>query len=295
MPSISRGVLCLGCVVFAVQGQTITNRPIFIGREPLTGSQKTTFLDLFAPSVAGPRPSNFVFPARNVLLANPIIDPRVTARYGEVVANKSLLINDCDSFCDDPFFSFGRIVERAANATAIPHPEKTAGDWYNGLDGVVPDYRNHVKPWSGSNSDQFQLLAVVNRLDMATPGVGDTWVGAELRFVYGARTVSTQTGPEPFSVIVEFVLPALHWKDFRGMAGAWHDLRRLQGAAFVTQLKTLLQEARSPVSDKAKVNCSPLVRIRTNSVSGSGGAPWFFAQWELFKGKLRQWPESVPR
>jgi hypothetical protein len=285
VPSISRALGLACAALAAAQGQTITSRPVFVGREPLTIEQRRVFLD-FATRLPKDRSSRIIFPATHALLANPTIDPAVAARYSEVSARTSLLVNDCDSFCDDPFFAFGRIVERGAHAVAIADSTKTAGNWYQGLNGVVPDYQNHVKPWTGSNSDQFQLLAVVNRIDLATPGAGDSWQGAELRFVYGARTVSI--GPEPFGVIVEFVLPALSWKDFRTLVGEWHDLRPLQGAVFAAKLKSLLQESWSPVSDSPNAHTTDLVRIRTNSVSASGNAPWFFSQWTLSQGKLQQ-------
>lgn len=289
MLSIKR-LVCLALFVLAHgQAQSITTRTIFVGREPLTAEDKSAFLNLLNTRVRAlnePRlTSPFIFPTPDVLLTS-TFDPLIDRIYGEVTPQRSLLINDCDGFCNDLLYSFGRIVEQAARSTAMSRPDTAPKAWYDSLTAVVPDYQDHVKPWTGDRSDQFQLLAVVNRLDFAVPTAGGMWGGAELRFVYGAQMPTVHPDPEPFSVIVEFVLPDLPWKDFRNLAGAWHDLRNMQGASFAAQLKILLMQPWSPVADKPS-SC-PLVRIRTNSLSGGGAAPWFFAQWELSKGKLQQ-------
>jgi hypothetical protein len=288
--SIKRAACLALFALVAGQAQNITNRTIFVGREPLTPADKSAFLNLFTTRIGAlniaPR-SLFVFPTMDVLLTSPF-DSSIDLIYGDVTPQKSLLINDCNGFCEDPFFSFGRIVGQAARSTAMSQPDTAHKAWYDSLASVVPHYQDHVKSWTGSPADQFQLLAVVNRLDFAAPTGNNQWGGAELRFVYGARMPIPHLSPEPFSAIVEFVLPDLSWKDFRTLAGAWHDLRKLQGAAFAAQLKTLLGQPWSPVADEPS-SCSR-VRIRTNSMAGGGSAPWFLAQWELSQGKLQQAP-----
>jgi hypothetical protein len=281
------------------QSPSVTSRPIFVGREPLSTMDKSALLSLLGarvgalsvntpaaklnvpPSLTAP----FILPTPPVLLPSNF-DGNIRQKYDEVNPLKSLLINDCDGFCNDPFFSFGRIVVQGAQSTEMLHPEQAPKKWYDSLTKVVLNHGDLVKPWSGSHSDQFQLLAVVNRLDFATPTKYGKWRGAELRFVYGAQMPKPDSEPDKFSVIVEFVLPDLSWKDFRTLAGAWHDLRGLQGAAFAARLKTMLGQTWSPLAYQP-ASC-PLVRIRTNSLSGPPPSIWFLAQWELAGGKLQQ-------
>lgn len=290
MRSISGTAWLLFFAFACGSAQNVTTRTVFVGREPLTTGDKGRLLTMLTTQFkslndAATLNRGFTLPPVPVVQTSQF-DADIDHIYRDVIPGRSLLINDCKGFCDDAFFSFGRIVGQAARSVGMATPALAPKAWYDSVTQVVPGYRDHVRPWNGKPEDQFQLLAVVNRLDFAGPTVSGKWGLAELRFVYGARTTKPKPDPEPFTVIVEFVLPDLPWNEFRAMAGGWHNLRTLQGDPFAVALKALLQQPWSPVADKP--SASALVRIRTNSLTGGGSSPWFFAQWALSGGRLTQ-------
>ncbi len=120
----------------------------------------------------------------------------------------------------------------------------------------------------------FQLLAVINRMDLATwspgtPGLPGRWSNSELRFIYAAKPV----GSARFTLIVEFVLPDMEWKTFRTQAGRWSAL-----APTKVPLGSL-EEALGDVIEQTGYRTGSKIRIRANCEASGGN--WQFSQWEF--------------
>ena len=303
--SISLRICLPALLASAGLAQSPTDRVVYLFRQPITTQEKQSLFSAIGPAIRPPAaatpipnllaalsnltatdmraPASFLTPLdrlRSVLTPNPKLDPQLDAEYKRLDPAKSLLVNNCDGFCDDDFFSFERILKKVAAATAMRDQSRVYATWYAEA-AKLEGFQNHVRPYPKYGpAEAFQLLAVVNRLDLAEPdGSGANWGKAELRFVYGAMPTSGTPGAEPLTAIVEFVLPFRPWKDFRTIAQGWADLSH--SPAFPKALKALLQQSWSPVADSA--GGASEVRLRANFQAGGAGLPWTMAQWEFSK------------
>lgn len=133
--------------------------------------------------------------------------------------------------------------------------------------------------------DRFQLLAVVNRMDLAVwgtargrascdpPGIKDKWTGAEVRLVYGLRPSERARAAREvpqMTIILEFVLPPFDPIRFRDLAQGWRDLPDTGDGTFPARLSSLLQSTRYEESADA--------RIRLNY---EFGRRWRFVEWDF--------------
>lgn len=297
--SISR-MVALGMAVGMCASQQITSRPVFLGREVISDTEKRQILSSFATplsSLRTPLAQGRASMLPIVLSPSPQYDPAITANYNNVDAERSLLIHDCANFCGDEDLAFATVFAKAAGSMGLSDAKQAAQSWYSSATKLIPSFTDYLanttmKPWAGQSPDgaPYQLLAIVNRLDLATPDcdVEDRacnasepkWRNAELHFVYGL--VQNKVGAH-FTLIIEFVLPPLSWRDFRTIEGLWDDLRNHSGAAYLEHLRAVLSST-PPASS---------VRLRTNSqVDLGGGGPWFLAQWDFTKNGLN--PVSLP-
>jgi hypothetical protein len=270
-----------------------TSRPVFLKREIVSQPEKTPFFALGEDGHFLELMYSDLSPL--VLTPSPQYDVPIEANYTSIDAEKSLLIHDCDGFCNDQEFSFATIFARAARYAGLSDSSKASQSWFDSAKKTIPDFLSFMtsntrtaKSWTGQTPEgaPFQLLAVVNRMDFATTacdkkdsgcGAGEPkWRNAELHLVYGL----VQNGQAAnFTLIIEFVLPPLSWHDFRTMEGKWNDLRLLNGDSYTSGLKAVV--AGTPILS---------ARMRTNSEVGAG--PWFLAQWDFSANGLK--PTSLP-
>lgn len=214
-----------------------------------------------------------------------LLESQLAATYRDIRADRSLLLSDCGAgsrWCGNPAFSFSSIFSIAAAAGGY-QPQPAAQQWYASAAGEpTGSFVTEVAPWKGWPLDgaPFQLLAIVNRIDLAT-WQGDRpdhpipqWTGAEVRFVYGR--IPRGTDENIFTLILEFSLPPRGWAEFQKLAGSWQRLSTVTDDQVLPALNDALRE--SGYQD------SPLVRLRVNR--SVAGAKWEFFQWE-FAPQLR--------
>jgi hypothetical protein len=276
-------------VALGICGAQVTSRPVFLKREVISDSEKAQILNSLL--------ANFTLSKDNtlpiVLKPSPQYDPPIRQNYDQIDPEKSLLIHDCKKFCADPELSFATVFKKAAARMGLSDEGKASKSWYLSAARTIPSFEDYAQPWDGQKPDgaPFQLLAVVNRMDLATTECDakdsgcsasePKWQNAELHFVYGL--VQDKQAAE-FTLIIEFVLPPLDWHDFRTIEGKWNDLGKpSDDGTYAKQLRAVLS-AMPPASS---------VRLRTNSaVQQHGGGPWFLAQWGFAKDGLS--PSSLP-
>src|SRR5262249_43937438 len=129
-----------------------------------------------------------------------------------------------------------------------------------------------------ANQD-FQLLAVANRMDMALFEDG-YWTGAEIHFAYGPKPKGD--GAVSFTAILEFELaedlakgiPRAHFKD---MADGWRGLSRLSDAEYTAELRKTLITCGLPLAGSN--SWIKRVKLRTNHKLDDSN--WFFTQMVL--------------
>ncbi len=222
-------------------------------------------------SVFAETPSAQLFSGR---ILSPAADPasvrkEVKTWYASIDPSLSVLIYDCSlpGWCDEPSFSFRTVFGKAA-AIGRKDVDRALTEWYTS--GEDPSFQRFFaspnKPWSTS-SPPFQLLAVVNRLDLASWDSGrKKWTGAEARFVYGLAPPDGASTTSDFTLIVEFVLPEVTWQQMRAAAAAWQGVSPKAG--LVKGIQAALATSGMPRSRYA--------RVRINRTLGGS---WKFDQW----------------
>lgn len=199
------------------------------------------------------------------------------AVYKKILPERSLLLWDCEPgsfWCGDPAFQFKSIFSKAATLAGYSNPDDAAKAWYTSASqDQSGTFANQVVSWPDPHrldTAPFQLLAIVNRMDLAT-GDGTTWKGPEIHFVYGLR------GATQFTLILEFALPDFSWTDFQKLAGSWLKL----STDTVDKPIDLLNQALLA----SRLDNSGFVRLRMNR--GTAGGAWELSQWNFqVKGSL---------
>jgi len=136
----------------------------------------------------------------------------------------------------------------------------------------APLQNTGLKPENAFES--FRLLAIVNRMDLADwvpgpAGKGGKWQGAELRFIYGLKQ---PPGAKPrLTLIVEFLLPDMDWKEFWNQADRWRSLSPVAPSELATALARVLE--------LSSYRNASTIRVRTNCQVI--GARWRFAEWDF--------------
>jgi hypothetical protein len=228
--------------------QNTAQRPLFWHREVVPPDDRGRVLKLLEAGIRGPR-----------------FDKPLSAAFAQADPERSLLIHDCTigckpSWCDNPSFSFKTVFARAGAISSLM-PNQTAQQWSSSASQVIPGYKDVIgHAWNGQQPDDapFVLLAVVNRMDLATwDSTIRKWQNAELRFVYGTSLTSPSSGPANITLIL-FVLPDLSWGDFQTLAGTWQALApsTTPDTQFYTSLSTLVASQLSETITFA--------RLRTN-------------------------------
>ena len=274
--SIKKSIILILTGLSSLIAQQPPSRVVFFGRSILSDHDKRQFLTLLS---ANAQPLAFVSPP---FLRTTQYDSPIDDKYKTIRPERSLLINNCDGFCDDPALAFTSVVTVAASGLGNSSASLVPKHWFDLASDAIPAFWQRFPPiWDGRlPTDPFQLLAVVNRLDFAKSSCSTRkpeevcWTGAELHMVYGSKDGG------PFNVIVELVLPPLNWTSLSALALRWFSLQDLTTP---NQMRTSLETL---IKDEAKSLQS--ARVRSNSSTGGGNSPWFLTQWTLSSTGIQQ-------
>lgn len=121
-----------------------------------------------------------------------------------------------------------------------------------------------------------RLLAIVNRLDLRDLSRGQAGEG---RFVFGITDSSGQA--TPFTLILEYRLPASSEAEVLEWANLWHGLNGLApgSAEYNAALEVITERFAGDNADPARVNGSALNQIRTNEIALA--FPWELREFTL--------------
>ena len=149
-----------------------------------------------------------------------------------------------------------------------------------GMLSVIRSWRLFAQDRNGNvdvSQAPFQLNAIVNRIDLATPANP----AGETRFVFGYAPCSGGEGqPASFNVIVEYRAPVAECS----WASQWHALDTLIGPRFNNALQNITDQV-------AKTNASQnLDQLRTNETFASVFGIWEQRQFALSSGALLEVP-----
>jgi hypothetical protein len=132
--------------------------------------------------------------------------------FGRIMRDMAKTPGDAPAFTEALFRS--RLTDQTVNGFTVPaHPhqaDEVLDHWPRLADGSLD--LDHAP---------LRLLAIVNRIDMRDLSRGDAGEG---RFVFGVNPPGEDPFFFPFTVIVEYALPAKTECDILGWANAWHDL-----------------------------------------------------------------------
>jgi hypothetical protein len=121
-----------------------------------------------------------------------------------------------------------------------------------------------------------RLLAIVNRLDLRDLSRGQAGEG---RFVFGVTDSAGQA--TPFTIILEYRLPASSEAEVLEWANLWHGLNGLApgSAEYNAALEVITERFAGDNADPARVNGSALNQIRTNEIALA--FPWELREFTL--------------
>ena len=120
----------------------------------------------------------------------------------------------------------------------------------------------------------LRLQAITNRIDLRNLELGRAGEG---RFVFG---VLGPTGlPFPFTIILEYRLPASTTADVQRWAEAWHALGALSGEDYNVALQAIIERFAGRDAEPGRPNGSAFGQLRTNE--NTLAQPWELRQFEL--------------
>jgi len=232
--------------------------------------------------------------------------PDITVAKELMVTDLSV-VNDARAETVDGAWSFGHLIRLQAGDQAAA--ARLIRDWLRSWD--TPHSINGfalpprpalgvklVRPWmarDGAASPDawtpdlarapFRLLAIVYRPDLGIIAPDGAIVSAgEARFVFtaldlGSTASPAEAPPLPFTVIVEYTLPAHSRDELRRWAERWHRLGRLPfGPRFNAALQGLTDDFTSASADH------PPPRLRTND---GLAMPWQLREFHFERGPAR--------
>lgn len=262
----------------------ITDLPIFegrteIGRRSLKVPAGTERIEIFPPGVFGP----LLTPARTLLVTDP-----------GVIGDPARTFNSCTdgSATGTPggVWTFAHLMTEMANQPVTGlDPEAMARAWFAAWVSAIPAAGPATRLWP-ANVDlahaPFQLIAIVNRPDLATNlsgyGGASSGNGGELRFVFQFCALNA-------TVIVEYGVPAHTCAEVARWARAWVALNGLTPgtATYDAALATLTESVVRRGAAPAKPNESALNQIRTDTFLEHEGNTttefenWFLHEWHI--------------
>jgi hypothetical protein len=228
-----------------------------------------------------------------------------SACEGEVVPAQELLITNlhvvedpvrttwsgCHDARADGAWQFGRIM---ADMAGDNDPAIFVQEWLEqwGEDQCVNGFTALARPkvrellldtWPRTPDGKLdltkaplRLLAIVNRADLRDLAAHKAGEG---RFVFGV--LNDKGEPVPFTIILEFNLPATTNDDVIAWAAAWHVLSKIEPGtdAFNEALQQLTDKFSRRGLVASKPNGSAISQVRTNEVALA--APWELREFGL--------------
>jgi hypothetical protein len=203
-------------------------------------------------------------------------------------------------------WAFGHLIEQAAptDARGPAFVEDLFGSWL--VDQTVNDFTVAARPniesfllreWPRRSDGHIdlaraplRLLAIVNRIDLRSLASGHAGQG---RFVFGVLDAAGLANP--FTLILEYRIPASSKEDVLAWARAWHELGELPfpSEAFNARLQAITDRFTSRGAEPHGVNGSALSTVRTDEIALA--APWELRQFSLSRtdGLLHLAPVDV--
>lgn len=127
----------------------------------------------------------------------------------------------------------------------------------------------------------MRLLGIVYRPDLRRPRLDR---GGEGRFVFGV--LGSNGSPLPFTVILEYALPAHTDAEVQDWASAFQNLSSLEfGEDFNTALEAITHRFTGPGVALGKINGSAILRVRANEIALAG--PWELREFALSRNGRR--------
>jgi len=205
----------------------------------------------------------------------------------------------------DGAWSFGRLMARMSGT--VP-PEDFVRGWLahwetaQTVNGQTVPARTAILPrvidaWPRRADGKLdltraplRLLAIVSRVDLRDLSLGSAGEG---RFVFGVLGPSGQS--LPFTVILEYDLPAQTRADVKAWAQRWHELGTLVPgtAAYNDALQAVTDRFTAPNAAPGRPNGSALNQLRTNEIALA--SPWQLREFRLdaTSGQLREAPVAL--
>jgi hypothetical protein len=139
-----------------------------------------------------------------------------------------------------------------------------------------------------------KLLAIMNRIDLASNPIYGKGSGGEGRFVFGVLDTSAGgCNPVSFTIILEYGIPRHTCMEIKDWAQKWEALGSLAlgSTAYNSALELITEEFVRANADPSKPNRSAINQIRTDEIAI--GAPWELREFRIFDsdsdaGQLRQ-------
>jgi hypothetical protein len=145
-----------------------------------------------------------------------------------------------------------------------------------------------VNPWPklpNGNLDltkaPMRLLAIVNRIDLASNLAYGGGSGGEGRFVFGVMDVQNGCSALPFLIIFEYGVPRHTCVAVRDWAKKWKALgaETLGSAQYNQKLEKLTEEFVKAGAEPTRPNGSAINQVRTNEIALAG--PWELREFNL--------------
>jgi hypothetical protein len=176
------------------------------------------------------------------------------------------------AFVESWFSTF--LVQQVINGSSIaPEPQLSRGN----LSNVLAHWPRNADHTLDVSQAPFELVAIVNRTDLAGNSSYGSVSSAEGRFVFALtdKTENNCRGVNTFLVIFEYGVPLTTCTQLRDWAQSWLTLSTisLDDAAFNPALQALTDRFAAAGADPSKPNGSALDQLRTNANIDPG--------WEL--------------
>lgn len=202
------------------------------------------------------------------------IEPKVHELFDILKSGRSILINDSEnweeSYGKESGLDIANVLKAAGKTGGFGGNSVNA--WRTSLKTIGPSFAPLIKCWTTSAAP-FQLLAVVNRMDLAEfrpKNSAGKWRGAELRFVYG-NSCKLARPTDTVKLIVEFTFRPLSHIEFRDLGKFWYS-RSDPKLSKIPRIGTAL----APLLANPTLHFSS-VRLRTNS---NLNVHWNLFQWK---------------
>jgi hypothetical protein len=230
------------------------------------------------------------FQKRTLLIMDPL-----------VVANPTRTTNPCAQPASLQVWSFGTLMKEivarddVATVAFIQNwlQQFTADQNINGQTVAARKIQTIWNGWQAANWDikrvPFQLLAIVNRIDLLRSPLLAGENAGEIRFVFGAVDLSDTTNCTngiDFTVILEYGVRQSSCADLQEWARKWEELSTFDpsahDSAYLDHLQQLTDTLTWSGKEPTKPNGSAIDHVRTNeAVTPVQGTDWQMREFRL--------------